>query len=232
MWRDLDIQVSPKLKSALNHMVSFNYSDRYRDAAEALKALTPTEKIDTPSKKKPQPKILLFILLGAMGLSIAGIYSVLPLLNKPNYAQLETYLKNEQWQKADKETDQIILKVAGEKSSLDAESINKLPCKTLQTIDELWTENSDRRFGFTAQKKAYLETENQLGQYTESAYEEFGNKVKWRTFGVWSLYGDLKFTKIAPPGHLPSPGKVSSNKNDLRFLERGMLLSRFDACGL
>ncbi|NJL53169.1 MAG: serine/threonine protein kinase, partial [Hydrococcus sp. SU_1_0] len=49
---------------------------------------------------------------------------------------------------------------------------------------------------------------------------------------VWNLYGDLKFTNIAPPGHLPSPGRVAADQNDLRIREREMLLSRFDACGL
>jgi serine/threonine-protein kinase len=240
MWQDLQIEVSPQFKYVLNNMVSFQYKERYSDAAEALKAFISTgidrkeRVINSPETtvivSQPKRK-LLFILLAAIGLTGTGIYA-LPFLNQPNYTQLETYLNNKRWQQADTETDRIILKVAGEKSSLDGESINKFPCKTLQKIDELWTENSDGRFGFTPQKKAYLETGNQFGQYIESAYEEFANKVKWRTFGAWSLYGDLKFTDLATPGHLPSPGRVASDNNDLRFFERGMLLSRFDACGL
>ncbi len=239
MWRDLQIEVRPHLKYVLNKMVSFQYQERYQDASEALKALIPKELVNKEEVKSSttttviisQPnKKLLFILLAAIGLTCAGIYA-LPFVSKPNYTQLETYFKTKQWQKADAETDRIILKVAEKNSTLDAESINKLPCKTLQKIDELWTENSDGRFGFTPQKKVYLETGNQFGQYIESAYEEFGNKVKWRTFSEWSLYGDLKFTDNAPFGHLPSPGRVASDIL-LRFSERGMLLSRFDACGL
>ena len=239
MWRDLQIEVRPYLKYVLNKMVSFQYQERYQDASEALKALITKELVNKEQVKSSttttviisQPnKKLLFILLAAIGLTCAGIYA-LPFVSKPNYTQLETYLKTKQWQKADAETDRIILKVAEKNSTLDAEYINKLPCKTLHKIDELWTENSDGRFGFTPQKKVYLETGNQFGQYIESAYEEFGNKVKWRTFGAWSLYGDLEFTDNAPFGHLPSPGRVASDIL-LRFSERGMLLSRFDACGL
>ncbi|MDJ0589148.1 MAG: serine/threonine-protein kinase [Pleurocapsa sp. MO_226.B13] len=239
MWNDLDLEVSPQLKYVLGKMVSFQYKQRFQDANEALKALIPTE-IDRRSgqtvpetkivKSQPKGKLLL-VLFGAIGLAGVGI-TALPLLDRPNYAQLETYLQNQQWQQADAETNKLLLKVANEKSALDAESISKIPCQALQKIDELWTNHSDGNFGFTPQKKAYLSTGNEFGQYTESAYEEFGNKVKWRTFGAWGLYGDLKFTNIAPSGHLPSPGTMSSERNDLRFLERGMLLSRFDSCGL
>ncbi|MEM9276089.1 MAG: GUN4 domain-containing protein [Cyanobacteria bacterium P01_F01_bin.143] len=98
-------------------------------------------------------------------------------------------------------------------------------------IDQLWTDNSEGRFGFTPQQQAYLDTGNQIDKYTESTYEAFGKRVNWRTFKSWSLYGDLKFTDIASEGHLPSPGKVTANKPDLRWRERGMLLSRFDECG-
>lgn len=150
----------------------------------------------------------LLAILGAIGLAGAGIFGG-QFLDRPDYAQLETYLQNQEWQQADAETDELILQVAREKNALDVDSINKFPCKSLEEIDELWTSNSDGRFGFTPQEKAYLETGNEFNQHTQSASEAFGDRVKWRSFGVWSLYGDLKFTKIAPPGHLPSPGRIS-----------------------
>jgi serine/threonine-protein kinase len=160
----------------------------------------------------------------------------LTFVNQQNYAQLETYLQNQQWQQADAETDKLILKIAGEHSALDAESSDKFPCKSLQKIDELWTENSDGRFGFTPQKKVYLETGNEFDEYVESTYEAFGNKVNWRIFGAWKRYEDFNFqgidVAITPRGYLPSPGRVAADKQDLRTREREMLLSRFDACGL
>ena len=234
MWQDLDIKVSSDIKSALNNMVSFQYKERYQDAVEARKAFIPTEtEIINKSERTiflSQLKIKVsLIFLGTIGLAIIVFYAF---YNKPNYAQLEEYLKNKQWQEADVETDRILLQITGETNSLDLESINKLSCKSLRKIDKLWQENSNGRFGFTPQKKVYLDTGNQIGQYRESTYEEFGKKVKWRTFGVWSLYGDLKFTDIAPVGHLPSPGKISEDRNDLRLKEREILFSRVDTCGL
>lgn len=93
-------------------------------------------------------------------------------------------------------------------------------------------QNSKGKFGFTPQKKAFLATGNQFENYAEFTYKAFGYLVKWRIFDAWSLYGDLKFTDIAPLGHLPSPGRISSNGQDLRVREREMLLSRFNNCGL
>ena len=230
---ELQIKITPQLKSVLGKMISFQPHNRFADAAEALEALTPTENISVTSdvSKKNPPKKLLLALLGAIALAGAGVYA-LQLSQKPSYAQLETYLQNKQWKEADQESDRLLLDIAGEDSALDARSIANFPCQALGKIDRLWTDNSQGRFGFTPQKQAYLETGNQIGKYTESTYEAFGDRVDWRPFNSsWSLYGDLKFTDIAAVGHLPSPGKVATDRPILRWQERGMLLSRFDECG-
>jgi eukaryotic-like serine/threonine-protein kinase len=235
VWNDLNVQVDPQLKYVLGRMISYQYKHRFADAVEALKALVPT--VINPSESSSHSshssiaKKTLLALLGVIGLAGAGITAG-RFLDRPDYGQLETYLQNQEWQQADAETDRLMLQVSGETSALDVDAINKFPCNSLEKIDELWTSNSDGRFGFTPQEKAYLETGNEFNQYTQAVSEAFGDRVKWRSFGVWSLYGDLKFTNIAPPGHLPSPGRVATDKNDLRIREREMLLSRFDACGL
>ena len=251
------IEISPKLESLLCTMISYQPTDRFADAAEALKALpdieqpkpTPIPEPTPQSTPSPQlleptvpinrpnfPKKLLLGVLGATALlGAAGVY-VFKSFDRPNYAQLETYLQNQEWEQANTETDQLILEVAGENSALDAESSNNLPCNALEKIDNLWSENSNGRFGFTPQKKAYLETGNEFDEYVESTYEAFGERVDWRIFGAWKRYDDLNFAqinpKITPSGYLPSPGKVAENKQDLRIREREMLLSRFNACGL
>jgi eukaryotic-like serine/threonine-protein kinase len=246
MWNDLNVEVSSQLKYVLGRMVKYQYEQRFPDAAEALKALIPTEiepsenklissKTETATKQSQSKRKLLLSLLGIIGIAGVGIFGF-TFVNKPNYTQLETYLQNKQWQQADTETDKLLLKIAGEKSALDAQSSQKIPCKSLQKIDQLWTENSDGRFGFTPQRKAYLATGNDFGDYVESTYEVFGNKVSWRIFGSWKRYQDFNFqginTAITPPGYLPSPGKVATDQQDLRIREREMLLSRFDACEL
>ena len=193
-------------------MTRFEKSERFQNAAEALKEFTVTE----PTGKR------LKIIVASTMISIMALLGVASgikaLIDRPSYVLLQKYLTSQDWQSADLETDKLLLKAGGQKNALDAESISRLSCKTLQKIDQLWTDNSNQRFGFTPQKDAYLATDNDFEQFTQSTYEEFGNKVRWRFFGVWSLYGDLKFTLKAPYGHLPSPGKVSPEKSNLRFL--------------
>jgi eukaryotic-like serine/threonine-protein kinase len=235
MWNDLNIKVSSHLKSFLECAISYHYQERFADANEALKELIPITELEP--QPLPQPQTIsrhitpLLILLGTISIASMVIFSF-KIFSQPNYQQLETYLQNKQWQEADAETDKLILKIAGENNALDAEDLAKFPCKSLQKIDELWQDNSNQKFGFTPQQEAYLATGNEFARYTESTYEAFGERVKWRTFGVWNLYGDLQFNNLAPSGHLPTPGKVSSNSNDLRIREREMLLSRFNSCGL
>ncbi|MGL5807066.1 MAG: protein kinase domain-containing protein [Xenococcaceae cyanobacterium] len=242
VWKDHNIEISSQLKSVLERMVSFQPKQRYADATEALKAIIPTV-VELPETKpitsraktgqfQSQGK-LFFSLLGILGLTGMGWFG-LKFINQPNYAQLEAYLKNRQWQQADTETDKLILKIARENSALDTKSSQNFPCRSLQKIDELWTKNSDEKLGYTPQKQAYLETGNEFNEYVESTYEAFGKKVGWRILGAWKRYEDLNFQAIDPnkfpSGYLPSPGKVAADKQDLRIREREMLLSRFNDC--
>jgi serine/threonine-protein kinase len=237
IWKDLNMHVDPQLKYVLRRMISFQPKQRFADADEALKALISTVIEPEPDERgasKPKNKLLL-ILLGIIGFTGASFLG-LQFFARPNYAQLETYLANKQWQEADAETDKLILKFAGEDKALNSESSNNISCKSLQTIDRLWIDNSDGRFGFTAQKNAYLATGNEFDEYIDSTYEDFGDRVGWRTFGTWKRYKDLNFQAIdptiTPSGNLPSPGTVAADKQDLRWREREMLLSTFNACQL
>ena len=248
------IKISPSLKNFLCKAIALNPEDRFANASEALEVLVSTEpetvrsipstasntyqlEADPTITIESFPKRLLLGIIGAIALiGGAGVY-VSHALDRPDYTRLESYLENRQWKQADIETDKIILEIAREPSEVDPESANKFPCKALETIDRLWMENSDGRFGFTPQKEAYLETGNKFGEYAESIYEEFGDRVGWwsnRNLGrFWNLYENLNFKNddSAPVGHLPSPG-TKADKRNLRKEERKMLLSRFDKCGL
>jgi hypothetical protein len=73
------------------------------------------------------------------------------------YKQLLDYLAAGDWQKADKETAEMMLKVANRESQgyLDEKAIEKFPCSDLRTIDQLWVQYSDGRFGLSVQKRIY-----------------------------------------------------------------------------
>ena len=229
-----ELSINNQLKHILGNMVAFECKNRYADAAQALEAfeITVCETIK-PIKTRSKFATKLFLTsLGTLPLITTATYTLF-LPKRPNYDRLETYLQNQEWKKADRETQILLLKFAGEKTTLDRESIAKFSCDSLKTINQLWVQNSAGKFGFTPQKKVYIETGNQIGHYTESTYEKFGKEIGWRTFGGhWSLSGEIRFRNNIPVGHLPSPGQVAPDNPNLRWRERQLLLSRFDECGL
>jgi hypothetical protein len=72
------------------------------------------------------------------------------------YRNLQQYLAAENWFEADKETVQLVLAITNrEIEELTPEDIRHLPCKDLMTIDRLWRQYSNDRFGFSIQLQTY-----------------------------------------------------------------------------
>ena len=129
-----------------------------------------------------------------------------------NYHQLEQLLKAGSWKKADEETANKMCEVAGrtKEGYLRVEDINKFPCEDLRTIDQLWVKYSNGRFGFSVQKKIWLEVTcgPEVGDIDEYEIEfNLGDRVGWRKndswMDGWMNYDDLTFSILAPVGHLP-----------------------------
>ena len=133
-----------------------------------------------------------------------------------DYTNLRNLLAAKNWKEADEETARVMLKVAGKETArvmlkvagrekvgwLDTESIEKFPCEDLRTIDQLWVEYSNGRFGFSVQKRIY----QSLGgtrEYNSEVWKKFGDKVGWRKKNEWLYYKDLTFSERAPAAHLP-----------------------------
>ena len=77
---------------------------------------------------------------------------------------------------------------------LDEESINNFPCEELRTIDKLWVDNSGGKFGFSVQKKVWLDCGGVPGEYDYyEVYEKFADEVGWRRSGDWLSYDQLTF---------------------------------------
>lgn len=134
-----------------------------------------------------------------------------------DYTQLQKLLNAGQWKEADRETLNVMLKVAGRVSEgwMNFESIENFPCTDLRTIDHLWVKSSKRRFGFSVQKKIWQEV--------NANYETFGVRVGWRVVETgleergWLLWKtkeivhesrgiserEVIYDLKAPPGHLP-----------------------------
>jgi GUN4-like/Caspase domain len=143
-----------------------------------------------------------------------------------DYTQLRDLLKAQNWQEADKETARLMLKVANreEEGWLDVESINNFPCVDLRTIDQLWAKYSNRRFGFSVQKRIY----QSLGgteEYNEKIWKAFGDRVAWRKEGSWVYYSNTTFALEAPEAHLP---RYYRRVHPMRLSGAWCLLSRPD----
>ncbi|AMW29659.1 protein kinase domain-containing protein [Arthrospira platensis] len=126
-----------------------------------------------------------------------------------DYSFLEKLLKSGRWRDADRETTTLILAVANRESqgSLDMESLGKLPCDIFRTIDQLWCQYSNGRFGFSVQYRIWKEIGGSTNADIET-YNLFGERVGWRRPNDWLWYNNLVFEiDKAPPGHLPS-GRV------------------------
>ncbi|MEA5622580.1 GUN4 domain-containing protein [Nostoc sp. UHCC 0251] len=123
-----------------------------------------------------------------------------------NYTRLRDLLAAGKWKEADEETFTVMLKASNREKEgwLSTESINNFPCTDLRTIDQLWVKYSNGHFGFSVQKKIYLECGGKAdGEYYEEAWEKFCDRVGWKVKGRWIGIEKVAFNTSAPDGHLP-----------------------------
>ena len=120
-----------------------------------------------------------------------------------DYRKLRYLLAKGKWKEANKETARVILAVAKreDEGRLDVQHIDNFPCEDLRTIDKLWVEYSNGKFGFSVQKRIY----QGLGgtrRYDEKIWQAFGQKVGYGNIGMFD-YNDIIYDLKAPEGHLP-----------------------------
>jgi len=136
-----------------------------------------------------------------------------------DYTLLRDLLKMQNWKEADEETLVVMLQAAGIKKDgwLYIDLIEKFPCTDLRTIDQLWVKYSNGKYGFSVQKKIWLE----VGE----KWNAFHALVGWEITAKSSLinYESIKHDGIAPQGHLPAKYLYSMN-NDLNAVLIGALV--------
>ncbi|MGD1714294.1 CHAT domain-containing protein [Dapis sp. BLCC M172] len=105
------------------------------------------------------------------------------------YVQLEEYLCQGEWRKADEETAFIFYKVMALDNIQRNDICIKIPLSILREIDQLWVKYSNGQFGFSAQKKIYHNVGG-TNKFDERVMEAFGDKVGWRQGGKWLFHSD------------------------------------------
>ena len=122
------------------------------------------------------------------------------------YRDLERYLQNGEWQKADEETYQLMILTVGKQEGqwFSKEDLLNFPCEDLRKIDGLWVKYSNGRFGFSVQKKIYLECGGiPDGEFHREAWERYCDRVGWKRKGECISYSEIIWNTSAPKGHLP-----------------------------
>jgi hypothetical protein len=159
-----------------------------------------------------------------------------------NFTRLENLLRTRQWQEADQETLSIVFRFAepdpvgwGPQSDT---LFQNLPCEVLSTLDQLWVEASGGKFGFSVQKRIYIED---CGGSLDSApdqaiFMQFADTVGW--LRVWDMgrnVSQVTYSLDAPAGHLPwkvlCGGEYCDGSSD-ELKKYASLLSRLDRCSL
>lgn len=152
-----------------------------------------------------------------------------------DYAPLRDMLRAGKWKEADLETRRMMCAVMGREKEgwLREEDTQDFPCTDLRTIDQLWVKYSDGRFGFSVQKRIYVETGNPLdGKYYEESLERFGERVGWCMKHEWISYSDVIFDTLIPKGHLPVGGVGGWGFGCFGLWELLLLFSRAETCEL
>lgn len=108
------------------------------------------------------------------------------------------------WQEADRETADLMLKAGGREngSCLKLQDIERLPGQLIGKIDRLWDGCSNGKFGLQVQASIW----KSLGGHAKADYGtwyRFCDRVEWRVKNCWIEYNRLKFNLNAPQGHLP-----------------------------
>jgi eukaryotic-like serine/threonine-protein kinase len=143
------------------------------------------------------------------------------------YDLITQLLAAQQWNRADEETYDLILKMSNrvKEGWLDYPATQHLSCEVLQTIDQLWLSYSGGRFGFSVQRKMW----QQLGGKIDSATEcVLGELLGWRVENNWLAHKNLKFSLDAPIGHFPWNGHLP--QGELRELGLVGSYSRWWSC--
>lgn len=220
-WREQDIAVSAHLEAILDKMLQWKASDRFQSAAEVLQALTLTPTITLTDKKSLTPTVSVLPDAACFqeeqpNASDDRSENPRQQFSQPresrrtapmtvDYSQLRALLATGNYGEADRETWNLMLRVAlrEQEGCLNLNAIEQFPCTDLYTIDRIWQEYSNGRFGLSQQKQIYQRLGGTSG-FDYEIWRAFGDRVGWYAKGKWLNYHELTLDLSAVPGHLPA----------------------------
>jgi len=118
-----------------------------------------------------------------------------------DYTELEQLLQAQDFQAADHLTLRLLCELAGSEARqrkwLYFTEVENFPITDLQTINNLWLNYSEGKFGFSIQREMWLS----LGK----KWDKFWPKIGWKAGNNWTRYPHefIWDLSAAPKGHLP-----------------------------
>ncbi len=234
--------ISPPLQNILDRLVYYKLNQRYQSAEEVLQDIKRCEQLTSltnhtsiaqivpssqPAKKtNPLKRVKPTKLIK----KIKQFFSS-PKFNDDlkssvgaDYTQLQQFLYQKNWKKADQETWVLLCKMLGKSSQsyLHYKDLENLPCQDLITLDKLWVKYSQGKFGLSIQVKIYQEVELDYGKFCQ--------RVGWLTYNPSNPNIGIEYKSSAPMGHLPSRNWIISNGKWWQHLD--ILAEKFVQCHL
>ncbi len=126
-----------------------------------------------------------------------------------DYRELEKLLKAKEWEKADRETNKLMVSAVRKDFGqwLSSDDLLKTPCDDLLAIDRLWISYSDGLYGFSVQKQIYVECGGRLDFSNPSSetWNKFCHNVAWQKDASYVSYPEPFFIEnfMLIKGHLP-----------------------------
>jgi hypothetical protein len=117
-----------------------------------------------------------------------------------DYTQLQQLLAQQNFQAADKLTNEKLCELAGkdavQRKWIYFTEVEQLPTIDLHTIDALWLFHSEGKFGFSVQREMWLGMNKN--------WDKLWPKIGWKEGNNWTRYpGSFTWDLTAPRGHLP-----------------------------
>jgi GUN4-like/ARM-like repeat domain, GUN4-N terminal len=117
-----------------------------------------------------------------------------------DYTQLQQLLAQQNFQAADKLTNEKLCELAGadavKRKWIYFTEVERLPSIDLHTIDALWLFHSEGKFGFSIQREMWLGMSKN--------WDKLWPKIGWKEGNNWTRYpGSFTWDLTAPRGHLP-----------------------------
>lgn len=168
--------------------------------------------IQSASLAKPRQKnkiINFYVRFLLITLFAFGIFSINRGVFSPDPLEsLENLLREGKFNDADIKTKDILLKLADKNNDniLSLEEIENIACDELNKIDEVWTNNSKGKFGFTVQLRIWKESGYQLDNFLRKT-----NHDEKSLFGYETKF--LVNLQESPNGYLPTYIYLDKDKN-------------------